>query len=77
MVLGHLAYGPPCVWAGRPIASHCEIVEKSSMRDDRILRIDECLTEESFDAWAREVVVQVEEYLAKHAAFESFLNGED
>lgn len=53
------------------------MVEKSSMRDDRLLRIDECLTEESFDAWARDVVAQVEEYLAKHAAFESYLNGED
>jgi hypothetical protein len=47
------------------------------MHDEGLLRIDECLTEESFDVWAREVVAQVEEYLAKHAAFESFLNGED
>jgi len=77
MVLGHLAYGLPRLWAGRPIASHCEIVEKSHMHDDRLLRIDDCLTEEAFDAWARDVVAQVEEYLAKHAAFESFLNGED
>ena len=77
MVLGHLAYRPPRFWAGRPIASPREIVEKSDMHDDRLLRIDECLTEESFDVWTRAVVAQVEEYLAKHAAFESYLNGED
>jgi hypothetical protein len=47
------------------------------MRDEGLLRIDECLTEESLDAWAHDVVAQVEDYLGKHAAFESFLSGED
>jgi hypothetical protein len=47
------------------------------MREDGLLRIDDCLSDESFDAWARDVVGEVEAYLAKHAAFEAFLDGED
>ncbi len=47
------------------------------MRDDRLERIDECLSEGWLDAWATEVVRDVEEYLRKHAAFEAFLGDED
>jgi len=40
-------------------------------------RIDECLTDQAFDAWVGEVVREVEDYLGKHAAFEAFLDGQD
>lgn len=40
-------------------------------------RIDECLTDQAFDAWVGEVVREVEDYLAKHAAFEAFLDGQE
>ncbi|MDQ3994711.1 MAG: hypothetical protein M3265_07940 [Actinomycetota bacterium] len=39
--------------------------------------IDECLSEDWIDAWARDVVRQVEDYLGKHAAFEAFLGDDD
>jgi hypothetical protein len=45
--------------------------------DDRLHRIDECLSEDWVDAWAGDVVAQVEAYLAKHAAFEAFLADAD
>ncbi len=47
------------------------------MTDDRLHRIDECLAEDWVDAWAREVVAEVEAYLGKHAAFEAFLGDVD
>ena len=47
------------------------------MEDARVHRIDECLTDGWLDTWAREVVAEVEGYLAKHAAFEAFLDGND
>ena len=47
------------------------------MSDDRVHRIDECLSEAWIDAWAREGVRQAEEYLGKHAAFEAFLGDEE
>lgn len=40
-------------------------------------RIDECLTDQAFDAWVGDVVREVEDYLAKHAAFEAFLDGQE
>ncbi len=47
------------------------------MRNERLHRIDECLSEDWLDEWARTVVRDVEEYLRKHAAFEAFLGDED
>ena len=44
---------------------------------EHLQRIDECLSEEWLDAWAGQVVCDVEEYLRKHAAFEAFLGEED
>lgn len=40
-------------------------------------RIDECLSDQAFDAWVGDVVREVEDYLGKHAAFEAFLDGLD
>jgi hypothetical protein len=45
--------------------------------DDRLNFIADCLSEEWIDAWAREGVRDVEAYLAKHAAFGTFLETED
>jgi len=36
-------------------------------------RIDDFLHEDWIDVWTSEVVAQVEDYLAKHAAFRAFL----
>jgi hypothetical protein len=47
------------------------------MRDDGLQLIDDCLSDEWLDAWAGQIVAQVEDYLAKHAAFEAFLDGRD
>jgi hypothetical protein len=41
--------------------------------DSNVHRIDDFLHEGWIDVWASEVVVQVEDYLAKHAAFHAFL----
>jgi hypothetical protein len=41
--------------------------------DSHVHRIDDFLNEEWIDVWASEVVAQVEDYLAKHAAFRAFL----
>ena len=38
--------------------------------------MDDYLAEDWLDTWAREVVSQVEDYLAKHAAFEAFTDYE-
>jgi hypothetical protein len=44
--------------------------------DERALhRIDECLSEDWVDSWAAGVIVEVEAYLAKHAAFDAYLDG--
>ena len=46
--------------------------------DDRgVHRIDEYLSEDWIDAWARDGLRRIEDYLAKHAAFEAFLDGGD
>lgn len=43
------------------------------LSDSNVHRIDDFLHEEWIDVWASEVVGQVEDYLAKHAAFHAFL----
>jgi hypothetical protein len=48
-----------------------------NMSDNRLHLIADCLSEEWIGAWAGEGVCQVEEYLAKHAAFEAFLGDGD
>ena len=45
--------------------------------DERLHLIDEYLSDGWIDAWAAGVVAEVEAYLAKHAAFHAFLEGED
>jgi hypothetical protein len=47
------------------------------MNDSGIHLIDDHLREDWFDDWAGEVIRQVEQYLAKQAAFEAFLEGSD
>lgn len=48
------------------------------MRDDRLHPIADYLSEEWIGAWAGEGIRQVEDYLAKHAAFEAlFGDGDD
>ena len=46
------------------------------MSDD-VHRIDEYLSEDWVEAWAAEVIGEVEAYLAKQAAFDAFLEGDD
>ena len=48
-----------------------------NVTDDRLHLIADCLSEEWIGAWAGEGVRQVEDYLAKHAAFEAFLGDGD
>ena len=45
--------------------------------DDRLNFIADCLSEDWIDAWAREGVREVEDYLGKHAAFDAFLDADD
>ena len=40
-------------------------------------RIDECLSEDWVDSWAAGVIVEIEAYLAKHAAFGAYLDEHD
>jgi hypothetical protein len=47
------------------------------MNDSGMHLIDECLREDWIDDWAGGVIRQLEQYLAKHAAFEAFLEGSD
>jgi hypothetical protein len=47
------------------------------VNDDTLHLIDECLSEDWIGEWAGDVVRRIEEYLAKHAAFEAFLEGAD
>ncbi len=47
------------------------------MNETPLHRIDECLSDQAFDAWVGDVVREVEDYLGKHAAFEAFLDGLD
>lgn len=76
--MGRPAYPVEAIWAGRPIApprglgDHFLDVDRNPLH-----RIDECLSDQAFDAWIGEVVREVEEYLGKHAAFEAFLDGLD
>jgi hypothetical protein len=47
------------------------------MSDDRLHLIADYLSEGWIGSWAGEGVRQVEDYLAKHAAFEAFLGDGD
>ncbi|MBA2614951.1 MAG: hypothetical protein H0U90_04110 [Actinobacteria bacterium] len=44
--------------------------------NDRLHLISDCLAEDWIGAWATEGLLEVEELLGKHAAFESFLDGD-
>lgn len=44
---------------------------------DGLHLIGECLSEEWIEAWAREGILELEDFLGKHAAFESFLDGDE
>jgi hypothetical protein len=46
------------------------------LSDHGLHLIDDCLSEDWIDAWAGDVVRQIEDYLGKHAAFEAFLGDE-
>lgn len=45
------------------------------MRDRELHSIEEYLSEDWIAEWAREVVGDVEAYLAKHAAFDAYSDG--
>ena len=40
-------------------------------------RMDEYLSEEWLEGWVAEVIADVEAYLAKHAAFDAYLDEQD
>ncbi len=48
-----------------------------AMHDGAFHRIDECLSDEWVDSWAAGVIVEIEAYLAKHAAFDAYLGEHD
>jgi hypothetical protein len=48
-----------------------------TVSDDRVDLIADYLSEDWIEEWAGEGVRQVEDYLAKHAAFEAFLGDGD
>jgi len=62
-------------------SAHCEDgLDRRSLKvvsENPLHRIDECLSDQAFDAWVGEVVREVEAYLGKHAAFEAFLDSLD
>ena len=68
---------------GWRLLRHASILDAANGRSLKALdqpplhRIDECLTDQAFDAWVGEVVREVEDYLGKHAAFEAFLDGQE
>ncbi len=45
--------------------------------DGTLHRLDEDLADDALELWARAGVAELEEYLAKHAAFLSFLEALD
>ena len=47
------------------------------MSDHDVQRIEDYLPEGWIEAWAEDVVAEVEAYLGKHAAFDAFLEGDD
>ena len=47
------------------------------MNEDRVIPVDDFLSESWIEEWASEGVREVEEFLGKHAAFESFLDSVD
>ena len=50
---------------------------RGTVSDYGLHLIDECLSDNWIEAWAGDVVRQVEDYLGKHAAFEAFLGEDD
>jgi hypothetical protein len=53
------------------------MVDNGGMDDRALHRIDECLSEDWVDSWAAGVIVEIEAYLAKHAAFDAYLGEHD
>jgi hypothetical protein len=47
------------------------------MADDRLHLIADCLSEDWLADWARAGIEEVETFLGKHAAFESFLESDE
>ena len=47
------------------------------MNEEHVISVDAYLSESWIEEWARDGVREVEEYLAKQAAFESFLDSAD
>jgi hypothetical protein len=45
------------------------------VRERRLHPIDDYLSEDWIAEWAREVVGEIEAYLAKHAAFDAYTDG--
>jgi hypothetical protein len=50
------------------------MVDNGGMDDRALHRIDDCLSEDWVDSWAAGVIVEIEAYLAKHAAFDAYLD---
>ena len=73
------AVGPP-VPKVRPIGS-CTVSKRapiiSRMSDRGLHRIEDDLSETWIEDWAGAGVAELEDYLAKHAAFRSFLEQQD
>ena len=53
------------------------VVDNGGMDDRALHLIDECLSEDWVDSWAAGVIVEIEAYLAKHAAFDAYLGEHD
>jgi hypothetical protein len=53
------------------------VVDNAGMDDRALHRIDDCLSEDWVDSWAAGVIVEIEAYLAKHAAFNAYLGEHD
>ncbi len=53
------------------------VVDNGGMHDRALHLIDECLSEDWVDSWAAGVIVEIEAYLAKHAAFDAYLGEHD
>jgi hypothetical protein len=51
--------------------------DSAQVNDQGLHLIDDCLSEDWVAAWAAEVVDEIDAYLAKHAAFHTFLEGDD
>ena len=47
------------------------------MTEDGLHFIAECLSEDWIEPWAGEGLLELEDFLGKHAAFEAFLDGDE